>query len=227
MDLTEKLNIANQTEEIVQNANMAPKTPRKRQQPLTSSNVDMLDEAVYGPSTPTTGYSADAEMKRIQERQKKPLKEQIMSNRKMPRAIIESIIQEPLDMPANADPKMTQFTDKLSSKLSGGNMSASLRIQEKLEQRDGKKAVLNEVNKNTNTASGVIDYSLIKQIVENAVDERLGRISEVLNENVNRSGNSLTCMKMSDKFLFLDNDNNVFECKMVYKGKNKRKVNRK
>lgn len=226
MDLAQKLNIANQTEDIVQNASKAPKTPRqKRQQPLVSSNINMLDEAVYGPSTPTTGYSADAEMKRIKERQNTPLKDQVMNNHKMPRAIIESIMQQPLDMPSQIDTKMEQFTDNLSNKLSAGNMSASLRIQEKLEQKDAEKVVLKEAK--TNTASGFIDYSLIKQIVENAVDERLGKISQVLNESVNRNGNSLTCMKMSDKFLFLDSDNNVYECKMVYKGKNKKKAFRK
>jgi hypothetical protein len=54
-------------------------------------------------------------------------------------------------------------------------------------------------------------------------------IANELNESINRSNAqryneaSLKVMKMSDKFLFLDSDNNIFECQMVYKGKNKSK----
>jgi hypothetical protein len=100
-----------------------------------------------------------------------------------------------------------------------------------LDERDkeienARKATIAE---NIQRTDVTIDYGLIKSIVENAVKSMKNEIANELNESINRSNAqryneaSLKVMKMSDKFLFLDSDNNIFECQMVYKGKNKSK----
>jgi len=46
----------------------------------------------------------------------------------------------------------------------------------------------------------------------------------MLNESTGHGTPSLSVMNIrNDKFLFLDSDDNIFECQMVYKGKNKAK----
>ena len=71
-----------------------------------------------------------------------------------------------------------------------------------------------------------IDYELIKTIVESAIDKRLSEIKTTLNESSVRQQTYVPSMKMmnfKDKFYFVDNDDNVFECEMKYKGKRKKK----
>ena len=48
---------------------------------------------------------------------------------------------------------------------------------------------------------------------------------ELLDEGISHNDNTgnLKAMKMSDKFLFLDDNNNIYECQMKYLGKNKKK----
>ena len=122
---------------------------------------------------------------------------------------------------------MDAFTQKLATTM--GSVSKSTDIINQLDEMDkekeAKKALINEINRN---ASVNIDYSLIRTIVEEAVrsvkDEIRNELNESMNRNMSRmNGNMLTAMKLSDKFLFLDSDNNVFECQMVYKGKYKKK----
>ena len=61
-------------------------------------------------------------------------------------------------------------------------------------------------------------------IVEGAINEKLGELKGVLNESVSKTSSpNIAAMKMADKFLFLDSDNNVWECVMKYRGKNKKK----
>ena len=72
-----------------------------------------------------------------------------------------------------------------------------------------------------------IDYELIKTIVESAIDKRLSEIKTTLNESSVRQQTYVPSMKMmnfKDKFYFVDNDDNVFECEMKYKGKRKKKT---
>ena len=126
------------------------------------------------------------------------------------------------------DPKMDAFTAKLAA-VQGIQKTESIINQ--LDERDkeienARKATIAE---NIQRTDVTIDYGLIKSIVENAVKSMKNEIANELNESINRSNAqryneaSLKVMKMSDKFLFLDSDNNIFECQMVYKGKNKSK----
>lgn len=114
---------------------------------------------------------------------------------------------------------MNAFTEQLSQKLPG--IQKSMGILEHLNNLDEqkKKEQINE----TISASGQIDYGMIKMIIENVIDEKLGNLTNVLNESVQRNSPGLKVMSIKDKFLYLDDQDNVYECQMVYKGKNKRR----
>ena len=58
------------------------------------------------------------------------------------------------------------------------------------------------------------------------MSEELGRIkAELLTENHQAASNSnnLSIMSLKDKFYFVDNLDNVYECVMKYRGKNQKK----
>ena len=96
-------------------------------------------------------------------------------------------------------------------------------VPEDKEKENARKAALNEAMQRGNTG---IDYDAIRQIVETAVRSLKDELRSELNESVVHSRQndvSLKAMKMGSKFLFLDSDDNVYECQMVYKGKNKKK----
>lgn len=145
------------------------------------------------------------------------------SHSKLPRQIIESIAANPLDMTV-VDPKMDAFTEKLKQTLPN-SFNRSYEIQEKLEKQDRQE--LNEVQGNNNATplSVNVDYELIKTIVESVVDKKINELKKgMVNENLSYGSNSsLKAMKLGEKFLFLDSDNNIFECQMKYIGKNKKR----
>lgn len=223
MDLKAKLNTAK---------NMTSETPpserriqRQNVQTFTG-NVESLDRQVFGDvqtmydSDGRPVYSADEEMKRL--KQGLP---QDLSNCRLPDAIKESIISNPLIV-TSVDPKMDSFTEALSKKIPGVQKVAS--IMNKLDEDDNEKEAARKavINESIQRGSVSVDYGLIKNIVENAVKSIKEELRNELNESINRTrsnNTSVTAMKMTDKFLFLDSDNNVFECQMVYKGKNKKK----
>lgn len=206
---------------------------------FTSSNVDALDQIVYGNNggmimenqdyDPST-YDPNDDMKRMTQDFSQISRERL-ANSKVPKAIKESMINNPINVEPYTDPKMDELTEKISS-----GINRSYGIMNKLEQMDKKKTQVNETATHqsefpsfprvphlSQQSSGV-DYELIKNIIESVVDRKLKEYTNTLNESVSRGqGTPMSVMVMRDKFLFLDNENNVFECKMEYKGKNKAK----
>lgn len=222
MDLKNKLitakNIASETpisERMVQKQNVS----------TFVGNVDDLTEQVFGnklldDGTGKTQYDPKAEMKMIQA----GIPKDKLKNSKLPSAIKEAIANNPLIV-SSTDPKMDAFTAKLAA-VQGVQKAASIMNQldeEDKEKENARKVALNE---NIQRGSVTIDYELIKSIVENAVKSLKDEIKNELNESVSHNQQndaSLKVMKMANKFLFLDSEDNIYECQMVYKGKNKHK----
>lgn len=206
--------------------------PRQRKMNL-EEQLKTYDDQVYGQYVPSEEekkqYSAEAEMKLIKERASRS-NNGYNHNTKVPNRILESILNNPCELDANMyeDNNMTEFTKKLSQRIPG--IKNVQDIQKKLEESDKQsqstKIAEQKQIVNTNGNSTVIDYSLIKTIVESVINEKLGNLKEtLLNEGIshnNELGN-LKAMKMGNKFLFLDDNNNVYECQMKYIGKNKKK----
>ena len=136
----------------------------------------------------------------------------------MPKEILESIINNPLDL-TPIDPRMDELEEKIKNKMSG--IKTATDILERVEkQSKAAKPITNEDKQPSN-----IDYDTIKTIVENVLDSRLERVKETINESNSHQDAYVPSMKylsFKDKFYFVDNDDNVFECVMKYKGKRKK-----
>lgn len=223
MTLEEKLALSKEQQKKIEKGikNAAPKPKQGPAKPIVGS-IESLDEAIFGEYKPkndgTDVYDANDEMKRIQERYEHGAKVDC-SNIKIPKPILQSIINNPLNMPS-ADPKMDAFTEKLRQAMPE-SINRSYEIQNKLEKQEKKPLVENAQRSH---GSG-IDYEMIKLIVENAVEKKLDSLKKTLltESQSTGSGSTLKAMKLGEKFLFLDESGNVFECQMKYVGKNKKK----
>lgn len=186
---------------------------------ISGSDFDRLgDSAFLSPvNEGSTGvYNAQDDLERMKSMKIDKTK---LANSKLPDFIKESIVSNPLNVdPALVDSKMTQFTEQLGQKLGLQKSVNILQQLEEIDEQKSQKASLNEVTNN-----GGVDYGIIKMIVEKVIDEKFGDLSSVLNENLRRVSPGLSVMSIKDKFLYLDDQDNIYECQMVYKGKNKKR----
>ena len=175
-----------------------------------NNSIQQPQYTFQNPNVETIPYSAKADMERL----KKGIPNDL-SHCKLPTAIIESIKQNPLT-DISEDPQMDNFTRTLGESM---GIKQSANIIEKLEKTNNNPII------ETKTTNNTIDYSMIKMIVENVIDEKLQKIQEnkMLIENKNSQSNIKTVQFGTDKFLFLDSDDNVYECVMKYKGKRKKR----
>lgn len=238
MNLHETLNIAKSTDTSQPSPqNVARKRMSPSQIPTVSaSSIDALDSMVYG--KPVTEekeqpeYNADLELERLKMGLGAPKID--TSTSKIPRSILEDVINNPLEVPA-VDPRMDALTERLGENLSG--IQRVNGIMEKMEQKDNelKQALMEESGlvqrekqpqQQYGSSGSQIDYSLIKAIVESVLSEKMSELkSSLLTESVgavNGLGN-VKIMKIGtdSNFHFLDSKGNVFECKLIFKGKKK------
>jgi hypothetical protein len=129
------------------------------------------------------------------------LSEKVMRKSKLPQKIIESIQKNPL----NINPH--------TSVLDGLNLSSLTELREETQQQA---PVSQQVG-------GVIDYSLLKTIINEAVHENVKRYMTVLskkllteNTNVNDT-NTIQAVKFGDKFSFITENGDVYEATLKYK----------
>ena len=115
-----------------------------------------------------------------------------------------------------------ELTNKISER--NGGFNAAKRIMDKLESTPKRKPIdVKETPQRASNSGGGIDYSLIRDIVEEAVRRIISDM--VLNNGgaYNKQGVRQLVMKPGEKFIFLDHDDNIYECEFKYRGKNKKK----
>ena len=142
--------------------------------------------------------------------------------------IVESILNNPLDMPMTEDPRMTALTKKLQVENVGIQKSVDIMNRVAKQESEARAKINEQLQPKITTTTASVDYELIKTIVESVIDKRIGELKQTLNESrTNTSTNtyipSMKFMSFKDNFFFVDNDDNVFECTMKYKGKNAKK----
>lgn len=184
-----------------------------------------LDEAyeVYPNGQKHKLYDADEEMRQIKSGQFN-VNKQVAA--KMPQAILESILSNPLDMP-------TDHVEGNSEIMDEALQNRTMDILDKLEARDkqGKTGQQRQqpINENINYNQGSeIDYNVLAKLIEGIIDKKFAQYKQVLlNESKNSSQNApkVSFIKLGDTFTFMDDSNSVYECKMVYKGKGRVKQN--
>ena len=188
--------------------------------------IENLDQQVYGEPTNQPmimedgrkKYDPEEEMKRLKEIEEKGHGKINVEGRKIPRNILESIINNPLDMPV-IDPQMDVLENKLKENMTGIKKAANIVSKIDKQEQEARQKLNEQL---TPRVSGNIDYDTIKTIIENVIDEKLSQINEMIAHS-NNNVPSAALMSFKDKFLFVDSDDNVFECIMKYKGKKKRK----
>ena len=202
----------------------------KNQQELDKL-IENYDQQVYGPilNSPQTEeekYDATREMEKLKEIDAHGGRTAVnLEGRNIPRGIVESIINNPLDLKP-IDPRMDELEEKLKDNMPG--IKAAANILERVEKRDeeARAKITEQIIQPKPNGSANIDYDLIKTLIENTIDNKLSEINNTLNESAGRQQMYVPTMKMlnfKDKFYFVDNDDNVFECEMKYKGKRKKK----
>ncbi len=192
--------------------------------------IENYDRQVYGPSpepilkeNEEEKYDATKEMERLKEIEAHGGRGAVnLEGRNIPRGIVESIINNPLDLKP-IDPRMDALEEKLKDNMPG--IKAAANILERVEKRDEEaRTRISEQIPHT-PQSQAVDYEMIKSIVENVIESKFSEVSNKLNENIQRQHMyvpSMKYMNFKDKFYFVDNDDNVFVCEMKYKGKRKK-----
>ena len=198
---------------------------------IVSGSVDELDEMFN--SSPSENFNLDLNDKTTA---KKYSPEQEMdfirnnsgysnTNSKMPKQILESILNNPIDMSPlieiqNGQQPVTIMTEDLQTRTTD--------IIEKLESRDRKghpaantyTEPKSSTNVSENSANQNIDVNQLTQIIETIIDNKLQQIKPMLTESRSISP-KLNFMSIGDNFKFMDETGNVYECTMKYIGKGK------
>lgn len=192
------------------------------QSALHEEQIRKLDDMVYGkPVEDNEKYDPKKDM----EKMTGVLSSVQITQSGLPESIKRSIMAQPLTLSPIEDPNMTALEERLQRTMPG--IQKSMKILSDLDQYDleqKEKTMAESKPRNDTATASTIDYALIKTIVESVVDEKLNGMRQMLNESTGNGTPSLSVMNIrNDKFLFLDSDDNIFECQMVYKGKNKAK----
>ena len=134
---------------------------------------------------------------------------QINPNSKLPRAIVESIKNNPLIPEHPDDIKMRNFTQSVKEQMEakGINIKPSFSNIQKQQTAQPVQQVV----------SG-IDYSLIKTIVEEAVRKSTASIKKQLLTESNQSSSLHTAnmMQLGEKLKVVDNDGNLYEAEFKF-----------
>lgn len=193
--------------------------------------IESFDEQVYGSSAEPVlinenkkkEYDPRAEMEHLKEIAENGGRGSVnLEGRHIPKSIVESILNNPLDMKPLSDPRM----DALTEKIAGKGIKAAVDVFNEVEKKEKEARIkLNEQLSPRSSSTNNIDYNEIKSLIESCIDNKLNEIKNALNESVSSRNAYVPSMKylsFKDNFYFVDNDDNVFECVMKYKGKRKR-----
>lgn len=220
----------------IEKGNIAPKkAPKSGHKVANQQELDRLienyDKQVYGPQQviqegDNERYDAQKEMEHLKEIEAHGGRNAVnLEGRNIPQGIVESILNNPLDLKP-IDPRMDALEEKLKDNMPG--IKAAANILERVEKRDeeARTKIAEQIIQPKPSGNTNVDYELIKTIVESTIDKKMSEIKSTLNESVQRTQSyvpSMKIMNFKDNFYFVDNDDNVFECVMKYKGKRKKK----
>lgn len=216
------------------NANSTKTSSKQRkqaQEETLTGSVEFLDEQAFGKYIPSLDekekktWSAESEIESLEEN----FTDEQFRNSKLPDYIKESLRENPLIDTSAAKKALQEVDEKLVDRM--GGFEASKKIMEKLDGNDRNKNFLKVETPFEPTGdrivqeSSSVDYSLIKEIVEEVVSKKVGALRKsLLTEGVSMDeGTKISLVRLGDTFTFLDSDDNVYECKMIYKGKRKKK----
>ena len=190
--------------------------------------IENLDQQVYGPPSEAPVFMEDGrkkydpteEMKRLKEIEESGGHREInLEGKNIPKNILESIINNPLDLPV-IDPQMDELERKLTENMTGIKKAANIVSKIDKQEQEARQKLNEQLTPKYNSS---FDYETLKTLIESTIDKKIGELKQSLNESISRpNAPTAKLMSFKDKFLFVDSDDNVFECVMQYKGKKKR-----
>lgn len=155
-------------------------------------------------------YDAQEEMKQIQEGEKFNTQ-----NSKLPAAILESLLKNPLTMPTNVESNNLINTE---------TQNKSMEIIRLLEERDNKKQPPNRSQETQQIQYHNNIDDNITNIIEEIIDRKLKEYCSIIFEYIkNNTPTTIKYLKLDDTLTFIDDSDKVFDCKLTYKGKAKTK----
>lgn len=180
----------------------------------TSGGVESLDYTLYPNGTERKVYDANEEMRELKEGFN-----YAKTTSNMPKAILDSVLRNPLDMPIPSEIDTKLMSEELQNR--------TVDIIGKLEDRDRGARVQSSGNASLRVSQPIMeseqrDYQGGESSSSMAaIEKRLARIEKLLASQ--NGGSDMKLMKIGENstFMFMDTDNNVFECTMRYKGKGK------
>ena len=133
--------------------------------------------------------------------------EEIMKNSRMPKKILESFQQNPgtsTKMPTSIlDGLELKSLDEMRNESSNNNIT---------------------MNPMTQTGGNVIDYSLLRTIINEAVQENVKKYMSALSKkllsegvNLNNPSDTIQAVKLGKKFSFITENGDVYEATLAYK----------
>lgn len=227
-NLKNMLALSKKVDELTSNGKTLPQNTKNTPTRVTTQRqldeqIAQWDEQVFGAyqeNGDKEEYSADKEMERIKQRTNENVKLNITN------PILQEVFNNPYEMDVEKileDPNMKILEDKIKGANFKGGISAAKEITETLEKVDKQKI---EEKNNKQFTNGNIDYSLIKNIVESVLDEKLTSLTkQILSENTNHNkGNKTSMIMLGENFTFVDTEGNMYKCgDLHYIGKAKMK----
>ena len=209
------LNIAKQQKQGGTTTNTIKKNPQPSNIIAISQDVNYLESLINGNINENNShflqqneqkvYDPMEEMKSIREGEKFNVQES-----KLPSAILKSLLESPLDMPTITEEHNIMDADTHNNVL---------RIMQNLEARDNGNTFITETTQKNETTQ--ISNETNIDYIENIIDKKFKELMNVIDSKLNN--NTLKIMKLGDNFTFIDDNNNVYDCKLTYRGKAKTK----
>mgnify|MGYP003303221921 CR=1 FL=1 len=206
---------------------------------VTGMSVEALDEAVFGAYDNSEEEQKNAgnkllietmkeiESGNVSEETRKRIEENVR-NSKIPAAILQDMLANPFINTKVGKDDVDEFVEK-TLKSSAGIQKAN-KINERVEKEEKKKAEARRAQQPIfNTGGNVqVDYEKISEIVESIVSSKMAELTRHVQLNESRqqtpfNGIKVLQLKENGSFLMLDTDDNIYECTLTYKGKNKKK----
>lgn len=205
-----------------------------------SSDIDSLNEKVFGAASESLDQGMagqkilnqvlhEVKTGQLSEETQERLKANLRTSKLDP-AIIQSFLSNPLINENVGGDDIDAFMQKNIQK--NKNIMASQQINEKLEARDAKKIQEQQkLNPKPQVTAPAVDMNELAALMESIIDKKLGEYfakTRQLTESQARQMPSPSAVKAvqlkeDGSFLMVDSEDNVYECRLTYKGKNKRK----
>lgn len=230
------------TQNQAQSAGISPKSPiRENYQP---SSIEDLQSQYFGDDTDELSEGLDYTL--YPNGEKRPVYdpyEEMKSLKngggianngsKMPSAILESIMNNPLDMPTEGmidddavlNEELQNKTKDIINKLESRDRKGKSTVSSNNTQQQYQPRQMQTLNENSGLyQNSSLNNNELASLIENIIDKKLKQYAgAIINESKKYSSNSpsLNFMRIGENFTFMDDANNVYECKLVYKGKGK------